>query len=473
LKGGTYTDSDMIEYYEHLNGTAANPITFKNYPGETPIIAAATPDDYVFAFRYCKNFMFEGIIIRPDSFTRNILQIHDSTNITVRNVEIDGSLAHGRGEGIHLNNVNYFTLEDSYIHDIYYPTGDECDMFNVCGDGSDQGQGNSNGLFAAYSNFMLIKNNRIERCNHAAINLERSSNYNKIINNSIDARYGGGIYVVDQSSYNLIEGNIITHPGGTTTKTKEGIYIAASHNTIRKNIVYGPSQNGAIGLKGDTFDGRAYNTTYNLIYNNLFFGSGNGFSATIVVDNRENPDIGVYNNYFANNMFYNTTGTYKDSGTNSDIIIETYNANFENNWLEPDDISTNLSSTHWGGNKWYNNLIRSYGISDNPNSIMWARDKDLNGGWFAYSVSNAENEDPVAWANNIEEDPLLVSTEPDDYGLFNNWWHIQSGSPAIDAGIPVHDTNGEYVENLYPGWGWGDLPYNGDAPDIGAYEYAA
>ena len=42
----------------------------------------------------------------------------------------------------------------------------------------------------------------------------------------------------------------------------------------------------------------------------------------------------------------------------------------------------------------------------------------------------------------------------------------------IDFGsIQVSDANGATVQGLYPGYGWGTLPYSGTAPDMGAYEF--
>ena len=53
----------------------------------------------------------------------------------------------------------------------------------------------------------------------------------------------------------------------------------------------------------------------------------------------------------------------------------------------------------------------------------------------------------------------------------SGWWHLQPGSPCVDAGVIVDDWIGAYVESLYPGYGWGNRAYAGATPDIGAYEY--
>ena len=63
----------------------------------------------------------------------------------------------------------------------------------------------------------------------------------------------------------------------------------------------------------------------------------------------------------------------------------------------------------------------------------------------------------------MEDNPLFVDGPGANFEL-------TSESPAIDAGIVVDDFNGAYVESLCAGCGWGNLDFQGDAPDIGAIE---
>lgn len=64
-----------------------------------------------------------------------------------------------------------------------------------------------------------------------------------------------------------------------------------------------------------------------------------------------------------------------------------------------------------------------------------------------FSRPNWEGRLPsINLTNSLYEDPLFVSPLDGDY-------HLQAGSPLIDAGIDV------------------GLPFSGEAPDIGAYEF--
>jgi hypothetical protein len=81
-----------------------------------------------------------------------------------------------------------------------------------------------------------------------------------------------------------------------------------------------------------------------------------------------------------------------------------------------------------------------------------------------------QSEDPVAWHDNITDNPLLASENPNAYGVLNGWWRLRPGSLCIDRGAIINDTIGAYVNSLYPGYGWGNLSYSDARPDIGAAE---
>ncbi|MCF7919666.1 MAG: T9SS type A sorting domain-containing protein [Candidatus Cloacimonetes bacterium] len=64
----------------------------------------------------------------------------------------------------------------------------------------------------------------------------------------------------------------------------------------------------------------------------------------------------------------------------------------------------------------------------------------------------------VNWqAGNIDEDPLFVDAEANDY-------HLQLESPCIDAGTAYFEYNGDVILNI------GENDYFGTAPDMGVYE---
>ncbi|MCP4712109.1 MAG: T9SS type A sorting domain-containing protein, partial [Planctomycetes bacterium] len=92
-----------------------------------------------------------------------------------------------------------------------------------------------------------------------------------------------------------------------------------------------------------------------------------------------------------------------------------------------------------------------------PNSVTIAY-SDLMGG-EAGIVTN--NNATVNWLDgNIDQDPLFVDPENNDY-------HLQPDSPCIDAGIDFFTWEGDTLVNLTLD------QYFGLSPDMGAYEYEA
>ncbi|MBL7074739.1 T9SS type A sorting domain-containing protein [candidate division KSB1 bacterium] len=90
-----------------------------------------------------------------------------------------------------------------------------------------------------------------------------------------------------------------------------------------------------------------------------------------------------------------------------------------------------------------------------PNSVTIAY-SDVQGGQDSI-VTNDNG--TVYWLDgNIDADPLFVDPENGDF-------HLQEGSPCIDAGTAFFVWEGDILVNLSPD------EYVGSAPDIGAYEY--
>ena len=91
----------------------------------------------------------------------------------------------------------------------------------------------------------------------------------------------------------------------------------------------------------------------------------------------------------------------------------------------------------------------------NAGSNYWASDGGAVEGGHNILFSTEGNIDPGDFPSDLVNiDPLLVDPDGDDY-------HILAGSPAIDAGLDVGITT-DLDGNLAP---------QGNAPDIGAYEF--
>ncbi len=141
---------------------------------------------------------------------------------------------------------------------------------------------------------------------------------------------------------------------------------------------------------------------------------------------------------------------------------------FHNNWIAPRAVNYChgiIDQSSGGNHKFYNNTlvgvsdwafistVSTSGVEFRNNIIYNAGSGSIYGANFAHSnnilSSTGANYGNGATAGSGEfvADPLFANAGADDY-------HLQAGSPAIDAGIDV------------------GLPFAGAAPDLGAFEYA-
>ena len=290
--------------------------------------------------------------------------------------------------------------------------------------------------------------------------------YCTIRDNVIEQHYGGGIYLVPSAHHNLLEGNVITNCGETTTFGKPGIQVSGSNNSIRKNVIYNP-ESQPITMEAQVVIGTPFSADNNFIYNNTIYNCWYGFG--LLVKNNISPECSAEGNLIANNIFFGATGNYE--GRQTAMAFYLYDANADHNWCDPDIPQCLPYGTHWGGNAMLNNCIRRSDLgADDATLISWARDADYGGGWVGWDLAQVQATDPVAWGGNIGSNPVLRSESPETFGLTNGWWQIQETSPCVNAGITVYDEIGAYVASLNPEFGWGNLTYAGSAPDIGAYE---
>ncbi len=500
IMGGTYSDD---QYFHRTNGTGGapgSPLVIKAYGDEVAIFQRTGRNDrhlnYYFYFYYGTDYVTidgfsslnpsDSLYIKLEghedaSYAVRFLGATGGTNwcehITVRGIEIDGDHEWDAPGGLLRYGIGttfsrYVLIESNYIHHIYHATGDL-----PGGDGTDRAQGTGEAVYLLSTELSTVQKNTVKYVNHAGMAFGQYANpsdpvcrYNKIRYNRCDIYWGGGIYLFQNCEYNLVEGNVITHCGETTTKTKGAFYIAGSNNTVRRNVTYNPMA-GALGMKGMRFEDFCYIVQNNLVYNNTFFGTQSDNLELVVKNTGANAcaDARMNDNFFANNIFYKSWGLTADVGSRAgELKLYLYDASAEHNWITPDQSGVSPASTHWGGNRFYHNLMRKDEHPADWNQvIIYAMDGDY-GSIYTYSIADAQNNDPIAWRNNIGDIPQLLSEDPD--AVYEGWWRIMPGSPCVDRGTIVDETNGAYVESLHPGYGWAGLDYSGTAPDIGAYE---
>ena len=230
----------------------------------------------------------------------------------------------------------------------------------------------------------------------------------------------GGAGVILMGSNNNLSNNSIHHNGyrcwgsGVLLETwgtdGEPGSDSCHHNVVEYNEIYGNAAQHGIGCSGGDNNKIRKNVIYGMNSGINIHGSGAGGSPTPEQQLAENNEI--YNNVLANNqdgMTISSDNRVVNTLTRNNIFYE--NSQYEL-WVMSGE-----------GNVFdYNNYYREGG----GDGIRGA----------------------VRGSHSIVADPEFVNLASYDFSLFPT-------SPCIDAGTDV------------------GLPYNGIAPDIGAYEYGA
>ena len=258
---------------------------------------------------------------------------------------------------------------------------------------------------------------------HASINLDGSIatvSSNKIFDNyltSPDIPYGGRIGVDGESFGNEIYNNQIMN---TSVQSQ----LDGRDNHYHHNIFYGttsppfnPPDFIEAGLSVEAYDD--IEVTGNIYENNLMMNcDGPGIEIS------GNNERDIHDNVFRNNVVYNCG-------------IKQNNVGLE--------IETNEYAETYG-NYFQNNLI----YSSSSETVISFRGSAMNVEQF----NSATGSDDYVFENNVGGNPLFISVPELDF-------HLQSGSPCIDAGI---ETLAQFDFEGNP------IPI-GNAPDIGIYEY--
>lgn len=195
--------------------------------------------------------------------------------------------------------------------------------------------------------------------------------------------------------------------------------------TFLRNYAYG--EGGAIKLSGD-FNTEIDECTF--LENNARYGGGAlAFYAS--------SNATIRRSLFANNYtLYSNGGAVVTLGFGNTLSFENCTF-FQNSANNGEGGAINLA---YATVDFVNTII-----FDNPG--QYGDDLNLSqNGEASLNYCNATIPDAATGTNNITTDPLFVDESNQDF-------HLQEDSPCIDAGTDIA------------------LPYMGDAPDIGCYEY--
>ncbi len=430
IKAGTYNENIIV----NVNGTAGNPITFRNYLNDLVMIDGTGTLGLTMLKLTNKNYLnFQNLTIQ--NLTANNAQgiliettgANTSTtllfkNITIKNIKwtnnsatiptatdnAQGLIAFGRDGGI--ANI----------------TIDSCQIFN-CILGFSEAlslDGNVNGF--------KIKNCQVH--DNTNIGILIAGNYNVSSNPATDHARNG-----------LVSNNIC-YKNVSLYATSAGIYVDGGRSTlVEKNISYENGTGIEIGCEENgTTD--SITVKNNLIYNNQVTGLYVGGYTTLTTGQVLNSIL-RNNTLFANNSLNDGTGELAISkASNCKFENNIFYTNNQNVLMSVNNISPQTNNT-LNYNCWFTSLADSNNIIVNWKTLTYTS-------FSAYRAGTAQE------SNSLYNNPMLVNPAlpiPDLHLLFN--------SPSINKGNPA-----ALISNGETDYG-GNMRIIGGIIDIGAYEF--
>jgi parallel beta-helix repeat protein len=282
------------------------------------------------------------------------------------------------------------------------------------------------GIYIAGGSLVRITDNKI------------SDNYIKHHPWNISSQNGVGIYIENSSP--IILNNIITNNSGDFTEGS-GVYVYNSSPLIEGNEII--ANTGWTGAYGDgselTISG---SSSFPVVINNIIADSEeHGIRCT----QSSNPTI--RNNLIINNTFDGIQAISSNPGIINNTISGNGGDGIYVSTSTLDSIINNIISYNTGYG------IYESGSSSDPGKVWYNLFYVNESGLYydeastGYYTASSLNTNVAECKYNIDGDPLFADKA-------NNNYHIQSGSPAIDAGDPNSP-----------------LDPNGSRADIGAYYY--
>jgi hypothetical protein len=264
VKNGTYTE--YLLFQGTMTGTAAQPITLKNYPRHTPVIDCSSAGK-----TNCVNL------------NESQIAAHLISYFVLEGFEIRNAYA----SGIKFSNVDHLVIRNNYIHN------------------NGNGPGVGNGILSGSGTYVTIERNRIRQNGQQTSNQGHGlyvtgSHYN-IVNNILDGNGGSNMQlasypktsaqVPDVSTYQGFHDSIVANNTLAYSSMNPAIIlwnagVAPSNNTIVNNLFFQNAQNST-AANGISFSGTNTNTT---VRNNVGYATAPG--ATNFFINKSNCSSG-------------------------------------------------------------------------------------------------------------------------------------------------------------------------------------
>src|SRR3989441_4221006 len=391
-----------------VSGTAAQPIRFTSYTGQTAAI-----------------------------------DVGDSNGTTVwlqgAYVIVDGlSITNGTYFSVYLDGGNHNVLRNSTLNaTAVYITASNDNLIEgntITNFGSEAANSGDSLILVNGASRNRILSNTMRNAGHALIGIGNQGTTevgdNVVAHNVLSNPWANGLSLLGMTRRTVVEYNQMSDDAKNGINyARAGINLTSTDNIIRYNTIFNNAGPG-IMMYSYNFQGMLQEAIGNQIYNNTIYGNG---QPGLLIDVASG--LRVQNNKVVNNIFFGNAGLSRNWNGPAQVHVGQYNN------------PTQWPANSFNANLFHNNTaLRAAGAAGEI-ILMLENTAANGGGWQQYTLAQAQ----VAfaeWRNNLEVNPSFVNAATLDF-------HLQSGSPAIDQGQVIA----------------GGVAYVGVAPDIGAYEF--
>lgn len=395
IRGGTYSEALIPQ----TSGDSGQYITFKNYESEPVFLGGET--GIVLSHR--RYIWIEGLHVEDRFWLEaNNSDAEFARNFQNRSFNVIKSCIFKRTPASGTTgNIRIVRSHDNRLLD------------NTIEDGRDN-------IVLVDSDRNVVQGNRVAKGRHSLISV-RCSDYNVIRDNyfvnplqKIGEVYDCGKdtsavpHAFDATKHNLFENNVFAEASEYYNSTGgNGIQYAGQEGIIRRNVFF----NGNVGMSFATYGDESLYNVNNRTYHNVFYNNdGAGISL----------GAGEVNNRFKNNILFANKGCTPECSatTPGQILYE----------IDPN------ARPFWETSTFYYNAI----FYQQPGQAVIEQSESSGPG---LSIADFNYEIAKVFLNSLEVNPQFVNAAAGDF-------HLQSGSPLIDAGDFLTKTTEAKTESI-------------------------